>query len=449
MRPREHYVIGRDSELRIVERALDDARGRRGGVVFLVGEAGIGKSRLAAEAVDTAFDSGMRVLRGRSSTTGPTIPFRPLTEALMSLFRDGEPVEELALGPYRPALGQLIPDWDTGDRASVSMVVLGEAVLRLLMASGKDRGVLLLLEDLHDADPETLAVVEYLVDNLQHTPVLLLATIRTEFCDALELAPSANRRGIGTVLELRPLTRPQVRDLVAAQLGTQPDKVPQAALQRLWDDSAGSPFLAEELLQSMVSSGTLVRGPDGWRVVGELRSDVSVTLARGILRRIDRLGPRGLSLFSAAAVLGRRFPLTVLQKMTGHRRPGPAQPPARRSRRATRRPGRALPRLVLLPALADRRGPAHPADPRQPRGAGRPSRTSSTDPAPGPARRMVPPGRAAPLPGRRPRRRRPALRRGRPTSPGNRRNRLGSSAAQPSRTPASRQHRRRQPRRSP
>ena len=316
MRPREHYVIGRDSELRILEQALGDARGRRGGVVFLVGEAGIGKSRLAAEAVDTAFDSGMRVLRGRSSTTGPPIPFRPLTEALMSLFRDGEPVEELALGPYRPALGQLIPDWDTGDRASVSMVVLGEAVLRLLMASGKDRGVLLLLEDLHDADPETLAVVEYLVDNLQHTPVMLLATIRTEFCDALELASSASRRGIGTVLELPPLTRPQVRDLVAAQLGTQPDKVPQEALQRLWDDSVGSPFLAEELLQSMVSSGALVRGPDGWRVVGELRSDVSVTLARGILRRIDRLGPRGLSLFSAAAVLGRRFPLTVLQKMT-------------------------------------------------------------------------------------------------------------------------------------
>lgn len=317
VRSREPYVIGRDSELRVLERALSDSRKRRGGVVFLVGEAGIGKSRLAAEAVDVAFDSGMRVLRGRSSTTGPPVPFRPLTEALMSLFRDGEPIDDLALGPYRPALGQLIPDWDTGDRASVSMVVLGEAVLRLLMAAGRDRGLLLLLEDLHDADPETLAVVEYLVDNLAYTPVLLLATIRTEFCDALELASSAGRRGIGSTLELLPLSRAQVRDLVAAQLGTQPDAVPQAALQRLWDDSAGSPFLAEELLQSMVGSGALVRGDEGWRVVGELRSDVSITLARGILRRIDRLGPRGLSLFSAAAVLGRRFPLTVLQRMTG------------------------------------------------------------------------------------------------------------------------------------
>jgi DNA-binding CsgD family transcriptional regulator len=286
-------------------------------VVFLVGEAGIGKSRLAAEAVGAAFDSGMRVLRGRSSTTGPTVPFRPLTEALMSLFRSGEPIDDLALGPYRPVLGRLIPDWNTGDHESSSMVILGEAVLRLLIGAGKGRGHLLLLEDLHDADPETLAVVEYLVDNLEYTPVLLLATIRSEFCDALDLAASARRRGTGTVLELPPLTRPQMQDLIAAQLGTEPDRVPPEALERLCDDSAGSPFLVEELLQSMISGGALVQGAEGWRVVGDLRSDVSTALARGILRRIDRLGPQGLTLLSAAAVLGRRFPLTVLQRMTG------------------------------------------------------------------------------------------------------------------------------------
>ncbi|MFJ2776935.1 AAA family ATPase [Kitasatospora sp. NPDC087315] len=317
MRSHAPYVVGRDSQLRSLQQALSDARQGRGGVVFLVGEAGIGKSRLAAEAVGTAFDSGMRVLRGRSSTTGPTVPFRPLTEALMSLFRSGEPVDDLALGPYRPVLGRLIPDWNTGDHENSSMVILGEAVLRLLIGAAKGRGQLLLLEDLHDADPETLAVVEYLVDNLEYTPVLLLATIRTEFCDALDLAGSARRRGVGTLIELPPLTRPQVRDMIAAQLGTEPDGVPETVLDRLCDDSTGSPFLIEELLQSMISGGALVQGTDGWRVVGDLRSDVSTALARGILRRIDRLGPQGQTLLSAAAVLGRRFPLTVLQRMTG------------------------------------------------------------------------------------------------------------------------------------
>lgn len=266
-----------------------------------------------------AFAAGMRVLRGRSGATGRTEPLRPLTEALMSLFRAGEPVEDLAqsLGPYRPALGRLILDWDTGERAGFSAVVLAEAVLRLLIAAAKGCGQLLVLEDLHDADPETLAVVEYLVDNLEHAPVLLVATMRSEFCDAVDLADSARRRGAGTLLRLPPLDRSQVQELVAARLGTDLDAVPRAVLERLWADSVGSPFLVEELLQSMVGGGALVRGPDGWQVVGELRGDVSIAVARGIAQRIDRLGPSGLSLFCAAAVLGRRFPLTVLQRMTG------------------------------------------------------------------------------------------------------------------------------------
>ncbi|MFJ7164280.1 AAA family ATPase [Streptomyces globosus] len=318
MRSRSRYLVGRDPQLREIKEALADAGEGRGGVVFLVGEAGIGKSRLAAEAVGAAFGMGMRTLRGRSSTTGPTVPFRPLTEALMSLFRGGLPLDDLALGPYRPALGRIIPDWaDEAANTTGSMVILGEAVLRLLIATGREHGQLLLLEDLHDADPETLAVVEYLVDNLEYTNVVLLATIRTEPCDALDMAGAARRRGTGTVLELAPLTRSEVRAVIASQLETDPALVPEAALDRLWDDSAGSPFLVEELLQGMVGSGALVPGDDGWRVVGDLRSDVSTALARGILRRIDRLGPQGLTLLSAAAVIGRRFPLSVLQRMTG------------------------------------------------------------------------------------------------------------------------------------
>ncbi|NKI45269.1 helix-turn-helix transcriptional regulator [Streptomyces physcomitrii] len=318
MRSHTPSLVGRDPQLAQLERAMAEARQGQGGAVFLVGEAGVGKSRLAAEAVGGALDSGMRVLRGRSSTTGPAVPFRPLTEALMSLFRGGEPMDDLPLGPYRPVLGRLIPDWDTGERDSSSMVILGEAVLRLLIATGRGQGQLLFLEDLHDADPETLGVLEYMVDNLVYTPVLLVATVRTDISDALDLAQSARRRGAAALVELAPLTRPQVHEVIAAQLGADSlDDVPAEVLQRLWEDSAGSPYLVEELLQSMIGSGALVQGPGGWRAVADLRRDVSSTLARGILRRIDRLGAQGLTLLSAAAVLGRRFPLSVLQRMTG------------------------------------------------------------------------------------------------------------------------------------
>src|SRR5262245_52848269 len=97
-------LIGRDAELAVLDTVLDRVRKRHGNSVFLVGEAGIGKSRLAREVVGRAVGAGMPVLRGRSSVLGATVPFRPLTEALLGLVRAGETPDHPELAPYRPAL---------------------------------------------------------------------------------------------------------------------------------------------------------------------------------------------------------------------------------------------------------------------------------------------------------------------------------------------------------
>ena len=319
MQTRAPLVVGRDRELRVLNRAVADARAAQGNSVFVVGEAGIGKSRLAGETAGHAFAAGVRVLRGRGSTIGPTVPFRPLAEALLSLFRSGNPPDDKELGPYRPVLGRLVPDWSRGESApdDGSLVVLAEAVLRLTALLGKDGACLLVLEDLHEADAETLAVVEYLVDNLAGLPTVLVATIRSEPCAALDLARSAAQRGSAAMLELRRLDLPQVRGLVASCLEIEPADVPDQVARRLWQDSAGNPFMVEELLAGMVDNGLLVGGSDGWREVDELRTEVPATLVRSIANRIDRLGPRGRMLLSVAAVLGHRFPLSVVQQVAG------------------------------------------------------------------------------------------------------------------------------------
>lgn len=302
-----------------MSRAVANAHAAHGTSVFIIGEAGIGKSRLANETAGQAFASGARVLRGRGSTIGPTVPFRPIAEALLSLFRSGDPPDDKQLGPYRPVLGRLVPDWSRGESApdDGSLVVLAEAVLRLTAMLGKTGGCLLVLEDLHEADAETLAVVEYLVDNLAGLPIVLLATIRSEPCAAIELAGSAAQRGSADVLELRRLDLVQARALVAACLEIEPAAVPERIAERLWQDSAGNPFMIEELLAGMVEGGMLVRGADGWREVDDLRTEVPATLVRSIAHRIDRLGPRGRMLLSVAAVLGHRFPLSVVQRVAG------------------------------------------------------------------------------------------------------------------------------------
>ncbi|MCX2971646.1 MULTISPECIES: helix-turn-helix transcriptional regulator [Streptomyces] len=321
MRTRASFLVGRDAELAQLSGALDDARSGRGAGLFLLGEPGIGKSRLAAEAVGRAVDSGMTVLRGRASATGPSVPFRPLSEALMSLVRKGVPFDEGALGPYRSVLGRLVPEWDTGEGVGAahahSLVVLAEGVLRLTAAAGRESGCLLFLEDLQDADAETLAVVEYLADNLRSESTLLLCTVRSEPSPALDVVHAVTRRLSGGTVELDRLARRVMRPFLASCLSVRDEEVHDAVVERLWRDSAGVPLVVEELLNSLVSSGRLARGGDGWRLMGDAAAALPVTLTRSVVERADRLGPVGRHLFSVASVLGHRFPLSVVQRVTG------------------------------------------------------------------------------------------------------------------------------------
>jgi AAA ATPase domain len=186
-------------------KALDEAQGDRGSLAFVTGEAGIGKSRLLAELCEVARQRGFRVLSGRAVDTGTPVTFRPLFEALSGWFRHGGPPQEPHLDVIRAALAQLVPEWrrpgETPYRASP--VELGEALLRLLTHIAAGHGCVLVLEDLHWADLDTVAVLEYLGDNLAAAPVQCLATLRSESAaPALRVARALAARRSGAILEL-------------------------------------------------------------------------------------------------------------------------------------------------------------------------------------------------------------------------------------------------------
>ncbi|HEY3955993.1 MAG TPA: AAA family ATPase [Streptosporangiaceae bacterium] len=316
---RASVTVGRDGELRHLDRALHAAQAGHGGAVFITGESGIGKSRLAAAVADTGFAAGMRLLRGRGSSAGPMVPFRSLTEALMSLLRDGDPVDVSELGPYASVLARLIPDWGQPPppEEGRSLVVLAEAVLRLCALVGRDRGCLLLLDDMQDFDTETRAAVDYLADNLDRQPTLLVGTVRSDPGPALDLARAAAQRGSGTLLELTRLSREELRGMAASCLDCEPGGIPDEAFGQLWRDSEGIPLLAEELLGGMCTDGLLVRDGAAWRLTGPPQTRVPATLTRTVDRRLELIGAEGREVLSAAAVLGRRFPVAVLQAATG------------------------------------------------------------------------------------------------------------------------------------
>lgn len=285
----------------------------------MAGEAGIGKSRLAAAAADLGFAAGMSIMHGRGSTIGPMVPFRSLTEALMSLLRSRQDIDIAALGPYRPILAQLVPEWGAPSMGedSGSLVVLAEGVLRLTALAGRRGGCLLILDDLQDSDAETLAVIEYLTDNVAAQPTVLLGTVRADSSAALDLAKALSRRGSGLLLSLKRLAEPQVHELVGSCLGSAPPDLPSQLAQYVWAGSAGIPLIALELLEDALASGLLVHEPEGWRVTGRLRHRISATLARTMGGRLDLISPPGRELLSLAAVLGERFPVALLQAASG------------------------------------------------------------------------------------------------------------------------------------
>ena len=285
----------------------------------MVSEAGLGKSRLVHECIADATRSGMAVLRGRATEAGATVPFRPLTEALFSLMRAGGVPDDPALAPYRAALGRLIPEWSegTGQRDDDSPVVLAESILRLLSVVGRGRGALICLSDLQDCDAETMGILEYLVDNLSGQPVLLLATIRSTPSPALSLAQSSARDRAAQLMELRPLTDDQVCELAAASLGVAADELPESLLRWLTQGADGNPFVVEELLRGGIDAGALVRSGAGWQVVDGVPRNVPSTVAASVIDRARRLGPQWHHALEAASVIGRRFPLDVLQQMCG------------------------------------------------------------------------------------------------------------------------------------
>ncbi|MER5742683.1 AAA family ATPase [Streptomyces sp. NPDC002225] len=319
MRATSSVIAGRVAETDLLSNALYAASRGSGRAVLFVGEAGIGKSRLAGECAYRAYERGMPVLRGRATSTGLVVPFRPLIEALSSRFRAAGTPTDPELDPYRPALARLVPEWRQGSAPGYpeTVVELAEALLRLLSVLGQEHGCVILLEDLHDSDTETIAVVEYVIDNVADLPVLLLGTLRPEPGAALDLVRSAEQRQVATVRELAPLGDPDVREMIASCLEARPDEVPPATHERLADRAGGNPYLVEVLLADLLDSGQLRRTDDRWEEHANPDASVPTGVVRSWSRRLDRFDEPVRELLLCAATLGSQFSVTVLQIVTG------------------------------------------------------------------------------------------------------------------------------------
>ena len=309
-------LVGRRAEVQALESALAGAMVGRGGCAVITGEAGIGKSRLIRELARMAADRQVPVLAGRAVPVSTSAPYRPVTEALLQLLRRRPLPDDPSLAPWLPHLAVLLPGAVTDDSAARlgrsvdSQAVRGEAVLRLLRRLGPD-GLVVALEDLHWADPDTVSLVEYLADNAAGQPVLFAVSLRTEPpSPASELARRQRGRAGIVHLPLGRLAERQVAEMIAA-CSPGGDAEEQSRVGRA---SEGVPLLVEELLAS---------------------PGIPESISETVRGRLAEFPDRERAVLEAAAVLGHHFDWEILPAASG-------QPPAVVSRALARAVDRVL-----------------------------------------------------------------------------------------------------------
>lgn len=324
-------VAGRSVERERLTAAWQAAADGRGGVVVVSGEPGLGKTRLAGELALGVRDTGGLVLAGRCDED-LAVPYRPWAESFDHFLQhvDDYTLHAISerslrdLAAIVPAARDRVAGSEQAGGAGVSadQFTLFSAALNMLRALANDRPVLLVLDDLHWADRPTLQMLRHVAVHLSEMRVLVVCTIRPTDVDdgtAVGATLAALHGQPGTVLvELGPLSDAAVRAIVAAHGGEDSPAVRRLS-HRLARDSAGNPFLVNEMLRHLRDAGALAIDGDGrWSAVREVpgaglpRSVVDVVVAR-----VARLGPVVAELLAAASVCGSEFLADDVVAMTG------------------------------------------------------------------------------------------------------------------------------------
>lgn len=320
--------VGRQTELECLHQALEHAKAGHGQIVGVVGEAGVGKSRLFHEFKGCSKQCCM-VLETFSVSHGKAFPYLPLIDLLRNYFQlttqDDERLcrekvtgrlltldrtldECLAyllylLGISEP--GSPLPTMDPAIRRQRTF----EAIARLLVRESADRPLQLLFEDLQWLDSETEAFLNTLVEHIPGARVLLLVNYRPEY------SLDWGRKDYYTQLRLEPLGQADAQGLLSALLGDDASLAPLKSL--ILAKTEGNPFFMEEVVQTLVEENILLGRAGSYRIEkGPMALHIPTTVQAVLAARIDRLPFAQRELLQTLAIIGKEFSLSLIQHVT-------------------------------------------------------------------------------------------------------------------------------------
>ncbi len=315
-------VIGREQELAQLEELWQMASGQEGSgrLVFLAGDAGIGKTTLTADVARRVHDAGAIVLAGRSPRE-TVVPYQPILEALRHWALNA-PARELSstAREYGSELSRLIPELrrrapdlppPPTDEPETERYRLFEAVVGLLTELSRAAPVLLVLDDLQWADRPTLLLLRHLARVTNPARVLIMGAYRsTERGDTFTNAMSELLRDrLASQIEIRGLSETNTAELVRLRAGETPSR---SFAHALYEETEGNPFFVEEIVRHLLEAG--VRAGSASASVLQ-RFGLPEGVKQVIAWRLGRLEAPAIELLRVAAVIGPEVDATLLERV--------------------------------------------------------------------------------------------------------------------------------------
>lgn len=331
-------LVGRDREMDLLELHVLKAINGEGSIVNIVGEPGLGKSRLIAELKQREAIRRVLLLEGRAVSYGRNLSFHPIIEILRQWAGiDEDDSEEKAMGKLQRGIAALIPDGVdeilpfvasimglqlTGKEAERVEGIAGDALMKvtqknireLLLKGSQQRPIVFILEDLHWADQSSLELLQSLFRLAQGNHILFLNVLRPNYPETSgRLLASASEKypELVTDILLEPLTSEDCGDLIGnlVNAGDFPPQIRENILRR----ADGNPFFIEEVIRSFIDEGAIELRDGKFRLterIGQVLIPDSVQQI--LMARIDKLDEDTKSLLKIASVIGRSFFYKIL-----------------------------------------------------------------------------------------------------------------------------------------
>jgi pentatricopeptide repeat protein len=327
----EVQLIDRAEELGLLRETVDKAIRGEGGVVFLYGEAGIGKTRLAREVEGYARLRGMQTLYGRCPALfrmDGVPPYTQWSEVIKNYLEACTPQQLYrVVGIYPSEVSKLVPQIKQrlGAFPELSPISpdqerdrLFEAVSQFITNISREAPLLVVLDDLQWTDQSSLLLLHYIARGIQKEPLLLLGEYRDTDIDKehplFPIRTELNRERLLRSIHLKRMSMQDIEEMIEQLLGQ--EGVPRDFCELVYEKTRGNPFFTEEVIKALMEEEAIYREGGGWRIKELSRIEFPETVKSVIENRISRLDEGCRNVLTMASFIGRDFSFEALRKVT-------------------------------------------------------------------------------------------------------------------------------------